>query len=58
MKANFVEFANLVLITNNDMELVMKMKESVPEFLINNYVFDKQENEFCNVISILKTEEN
>lgn len=57
VKANFEELADLIQTTNNDMELVAKMKEFVPEFLSNNSVFevlDKQENEYSNVISITR----
>lgn len=57
VKANFKELENLLSTTNNDMELVAKMKELVPEFLSNNSVFealDKQENEYSNVISITR----
>lgn len=55
VKANFDELEYLLQTTNNDMDLVSKMKEFVPEFLSNNSVFeslDSQESEFSKVISI------
>jgi FlaA1/EpsC-like NDP-sugar epimerase len=55
VKANFKQLEYLIRTKNDDMELVSKMKEFVPEFLSNNSVFetlDKQEPEFNNVISI------
>jgi len=58
VKAHFEELADLIQTTTNDMELVAKMKEFVPEFLSNNSVFaalDKQEAEYGNVISITRT---
>jgi hypothetical protein len=49
--------ADLIQTTNNDMELVAKMKEFVPEFLSNNSLLevkDKLEIEYSNVISITR----
>ena len=57
VKANFEELADLIQTTTNEMELVGKMKELVPEFLSNNSVFealDKQEADYGNVISITR----
>jgi FlaA1/EpsC-like NDP-sugar epimerase len=55
VKANFDELEYLLQTSNNDMDLVSKMKEFVPEFLSNNSVFealDIQETQYGNVISI------
>jgi len=55
IKANFKELEYLLRTSNNDMEMVSKMKEFVPEFLSNNSVFeslDAQTVEYNNVISI------
>ncbi len=55
IKANFKELEYLLRTSNNDMEMVSKMKEFVPEFLSNNSVFeslDLQPVEYNNVISI------
>jgi len=55
IKANFKELEYLLRTSTNDMEMVSKMKEFVPEFLSNNSVFeslDTQTIEYNNVISI------
>ena len=55
IKANFKELEYLLRTSNNDMEMVSKMKEFVPEFLSNNSIFeslDVQAVEYNNVISI------
>ena len=55
IKANFKELEYLLRTSNNDMEMVSKMKEFVPEFLSNNSVFeslDSQNTDYNNVISI------
>jgi FlaA1/EpsC-like NDP-sugar epimerase len=56
VKANFKELEILLSTTTNDMDLVAKMKEFVPEFLSNNSVFEaldrQEESEYSNVISI------
>ncbi len=55
VKTNFEELQYMLESVNNDMELVSKMKEFVPEFLSNNSVFeelDAKEAEYGNVISI------
>jgi len=55
VKSNFKELEYLLRTSNNDMEMVSKMKEFVPEFLSNNSIFeslDTQPVEYNNVISI------
>ncbi len=55
IKANFKELEYILRTSNNDMDMVSKMKEFVPEFLSNKSVFeslDAQAIEYNNVISI------
>ncbi len=55
IKANFKELEYLLRTSNNEMEMVSKMKEFVPEFLSNNSVFESLDAptvEYNNVISI------
>ena len=55
IKANFKELEYLLRTSNNDMDMVSKMKEFVPEFLSNNSIFESLDNqlvEYTNVISI------
>jgi FlaA1/EpsC-like NDP-sugar epimerase len=52
IKSSFAQLSQLVLSSANEMIIVGKMKELVPEFLSNNSVFEKLDNSTAKVVGL------